>query len=83
MAKNKKPKTPNYGGGISTKSYKPSKKSSEGAVKAKEKNIFQKLYARFMGLSKKLRVLIVVALLVAMLASVVTPIVVVSVRNYK
>ena len=83
MAKNKKPKTPNYGGGISTKSYKPSKKRSEGAVKAKENNIFQKLYARFMGLSKKLRVLIVAALLVAMLASVVTPIVVVAVRNYK
>lgn len=85
MAKNKKKKA-TLGGGVSTKSYKPSGKAATDTninKDKKESGFFGKIGKWFMGLPQKARVLLACALLVTVLGGIATPIVIISVRNYR
>ena len=68
-----------FGGGISTKSYKPQakKKTEEASVITKKPTIID----RFKALPNKTRLIIVIALIVAILASIAVPVTIAIVRS--
>lgn len=82
MAKNKNKKNaPKYGGGISTKSYKPSGKAAPTQAETAEIGFFGKIRKGFLAIPKKLRVIICAVLCVAVLAGTVISIVVTLVNR--